>query len=683
MLSSGSLPSPTNSTLDPPYSPTKSEMEENSDTADFNLGASPEMYSSPGRDQQDGKFDDIGIDWEEDDPIFLADGILDQQKENIGGEENVGEAVEMTDKDSVELELVWSKEDLTEINEEELDDDIATFLKNTENKNTKASTEAIVTKYNRVMSLVAKKTKKDFVPLDATPREEIPLLLARFFRLVRTKKNEIYNASSYNTFLSCFGRYLADAFKPPIDMKNDISFKIVRKTVTIMKKKAQATKGKKPGVKAARAIAPRHIQQAWACGAIGRDNPDALNAAGYLAFTTGLGCRAVEEVTKVPNRAVIFGPNDDKHGLPEWIELDEEWVCKNRQGNDPRKLEARITPDHENPGTCMVRTIMEIQRRKQEKQKVPEKRFWWNVYDPARADPEKYEKWFKNCVMGKHTIAKLLFNALQKSGVDCKAEKYTATSARKTMLDGGLDAGIPEVLLGRKAGHRTDKSKNSYIKNKDVTHRATNITLSRVGAGLNANYQEILNKILKEDEQTLAKKVSKRGEAKEKESYIHQDHYLYDDDEDETGHTISQSRIAETHNKGSEEARGHYQLESGAGGSGVGPYQVHGGDRQASNRNYHEQITRSINQENHYGAGQFSQNQLPLGHSLVGAGGLHHLAPYQLPTYGHNLYGQNQMISPGQYFQHGYSQGRLMQHQQSTFSHLQVQVGLNLLIFTE
>ena len=123
MLSSGSLPSPTNSTLDPPYSPTKSEMEENSDTADFNLGSSPEMYSSPGLDQQDGKFD-IGIDWE-DDPIFLADRILDEQKEDIGGEENVGEAVEMTDKDSVELELVWSKEDLTEINEEELDDDIS------------------------------------------------------------------------------------------------------------------------------------------------------------------------------------------------------------------------------------------------------------------------------------------------------------------------------------------------------------------------------------------------------------------------------------------------------------------------------------------------------------------------------------------------------------------------------
>ena len=72
--------------------------------------------------------------------------------------------------------------------------------------------------------------------------------------------------------------------------------------------------------------------------------------------------------------------------------------------------------------------------------------------------------------MGKHTIGKLLINALTKAGIDCKAEKYTATSARKLMLDGGLDCGIPQVILGQ----RTDKSKNSYFKNKDTTHRATN-----------------------------------------------------------------------------------------------------------------------------------------------------------------------------------------------------------------
>ena len=47
--SSGSLPSPTRSTLDPPYSPTKSEMEgisPSSSTADFSLRSSPMLLPS-------------------------------------------------------------------------------------------------------------------------------------------------------------------------------------------------------------------------------------------------------------------------------------------------------------------------------------------------------------------------------------------------------------------------------------------------------------------------------------------------------------------------------------------------------------------------------------------------------------------------------------------------------------
>ena len=89
------------------------------------------------------------------------------------------------------------------------------------------------------------------------------------------------------------------------------------------------------------------------------------------------------------------------------------------------------------------------------------------------------------------------------------------------MLDGGLNAGIPAVLLGRKAGHRTDKSKNSYIQNKDVTNCATNIALSRVGAGLAPNYQEILDKIVKEDSLALAlaqaQKVNAEGKGLNKD----------------------------------------------------------------------------------------------------------------------------------------------------------------------
>ena len=330
----------------------------------------------------------------------------------------------------------------------------------------------------------------------------------------------------------------------------------------------------------------------------------------------------------MPNRAVIFGPIDAKYGLPEWIELDEEWVCKNRQGNDPRRLEARINPDHDNPESCMVRTIMELQRRKQDKQKLPDKRFWWNIYEPARNDPETHEKWYKNCVMGRHTMAKLLINALEKSGVDCKAEKYTATSARKTMMDGGLDAGIPEVLLERKAGQRTDKAKNSYIQNKDVTHRATNITLSRVGRGLNPKYQEILNKLVQEDSDALAGAVANKG-GLSKEKDVQQDpQYLFgndDADEEGFGTTISQSRMEESKER-AEQGVSHH---AGGGSTSAG-----GGSKSAgegSTSAGHNQAVRSSN--------QFNLN-------LMGPGTTSYQGAAFHPGFGQNTLAYNQSTMP-------------------------------------
>ena len=127
------------------------------------------------------------------------------------------------------------------------------------------------------------------------------------------------------------------------------------------------------------------------------------------------------------------------------------------------------------------------------------------------------------------SIEKLLTKALAKAGVDCKKEKYTATSARKVMLAGGQDAGVPDTILGRKAGHRSNHSKRSYIENKDITHRATNIVLSRVAAGEKPNYQEVLNKLQTADDEAEKAAVSEKFEVQ------------YYDDEFE--YTISQSRL--------------------------------------------------------------------------------------------------------------------------------------------
>ena len=157
-MSSEDLSSPTNSTQDPPYFPTESEME---DEIDSSAGANFSFDTSPLVLQASAETD-----------TFVQGGELEEVlEEGAGSDAGRAPAVEVTEREEHDSELTEEElKAMKEIHEDGMDEDISEYLKNTENKNTRASTEAIVTKYNRVMSLVAKKTKTDFVPLDETPR---------------------------------------------------------------------------------------------------------------------------------------------------------------------------------------------------------------------------------------------------------------------------------------------------------------------------------------------------------------------------------------------------------------------------------------------------------------------------------------------------------------------------------
>ena len=418
------------------------------------------------------------------------------EQENIDWERTLENIV--LDKET-EGEEQLSKEEEQLINGMNLEEDIDQFLIDTANKNTTKLTDSVMHNYNTLMAAVAKVKKREFKTLHETHPDDLPDLLTEFFKLVRNKRDkQVLNASTYTTYLTCISRILKEDFEPAIDLAKDLRFHKVRKMVKRMKASAQATKGKKPGANAARAVDPAYLRKARQMGFIGRENPHALLAATYLVATTGLGCRAGKELLSMTNEAFIVGPVD-REGVPEFVELDESWVSKNRSGNDPKILESRIVPDHEKPSICPVRTFLEYQRRKTAAQNGPKERFWWNVKPTAVENPESEEKWFKNCAMGIHTITKLLTNALQKAGVDTKKEGYSATSARKTMQDGGLDAGIPETILGRLAGQRSDKSKRAYIQNKQITQKACALVLNRVAAGEHqADYYTELRKLQSE-----------------------------------------------------------------------------------------------------------------------------------------------------------------------------------------
>merc|ERR1719341_3240019 len=90
---------------------------------------------------------------------------------------------------------------------------------------------------------------------------------------------------------------------------------------------------------------------------------------------------------------------------------------------------------------------------------------------------------------------------------------YKLSSTRKVLVEGALDSGMPETMVGKLAGQRSNEAKASYVEKKDVTTRAATIAVSRAGAGLKANYQEILEKVQAQDDEEIEaiRRSSKEG----------------------------------------------------------------------------------------------------------------------------------------------------------------------------
>ena len=505
-----------------------------------------------------------------------GDEGAEEEDEEVGGGGDAGTSnVELTKQDQTAL---------TELNYD--DEDVEDFLRRAQNANTRSQTELVVEKYHRVMSAVSDMENNEFLPLDETDRKDVPRLLARFFKLMRTKKGDVYNASSYTTFLNGFGRYLMDAFEPPIDVAKDPSFAVVRKVVKAMKAKAQATKGKKAGDNKSKVrffrlcdtyffhmedkfayhkldtklivgeltteklnffvkvVSPLHLRMCWAKGTIGRNAPEPLTAASYFVVTTGLGCRTLNEVLKITNDTLVWGTVNPKTNVHRWVRLDEQWVCKNRVGDRARQTTAQITADDENPDTCMVRTLMALRERKTDAQNAPKARLLWKINHNAKANPQRFQKWYKQQPLGKNQMSKVFTDALVNAGIDPVKEGYKLSSTRKVLVEGALDSGMPETMVGKLAGHRSNEAKASYVEKKDVTTRAATIAVSRAGAGLQSNYQEILEKVQAEDDEEIEaiKQSSKEGL---KRAGLREMLEAQEDDEDEVECTFSQTMVGD------------------------------------------------------------------------------------------------------------------------------------------
>ena len=339
--------------------------------------------------------------------------------------------------------------------------------------------------YERVMSRLSDRGGEDFVPLKEAAIERLPHLLQKFLQTAKKPDGKVYASGTLNTLFNGICNFLCARENEPVNIKSDVRFKAVLKMLKVQTSKS-AMEGRGSGCDAKRAVTNEHLSSALGAGTIGRDAPKPLVTSVYLASVLGWGCRAGAECHMIQNQDLIFGPVNEKSGVNDWIELSER-VTKTRKGNpgDERELVPKIFPDDEFPDTCHVRTVLEYQRRKTPAQKAPDSPFFLNTNLAATKNPGQFQFWYVGTgkpgsgIMGIHMLEKLVMDALKAAGVDCKLEKYSAISLRKSMLQSGVDCNVPDLHLSRLAGHKALVSKKAYVNSAGLHHQTTGRVIHR------------------------------------------------------------------------------------------------------------------------------------------------------------------------------------------------------------
>ena len=132
----------------------------------------------------------------------------------------------------------------------------------------------------------------------------------------------------------------------------------------------------------------------------------------------------MEEITKLSNKDLEFGPNNDK-GFPEYI------AFSHRVKSSKDKNKCYVLPDFQRPELCPVKNILFYMSKKTPEQSKPDQPFFLMLNLIAIDRPEE-KQWFLNHKLGINSFRSLLRNALIKAGVNLEGQKITSISVCKS-----------------------------------------------------------------------------------------------------------------------------------------------------------------------------------------------------------------------------------------------------------
>ena len=250
------------------------------------------------------------------------------------------------------------------------------FLAANQNPNSKKNIDSAKRIYNKTMQALSAKLGEEFEPLETAAIGDLPYLLSRFLQAARKSEEETYSSATLHTLFNSLRKYFKSRSDNPVDIDSDVRFNKVRDVLKVKAAKAMAA-GRGPGCNAKAPLLAEHLMQAAQAGVVGRNNPDALNAAVYIALVLGFGLRSAEECYQILCRDLTHGEWDEAKGRYDYIGLTER-ITKTRRGGhgSARELKPKIFANDECPDTCYVRTVTEYQRRKRREQKTPDSAFF-------------------------------------------------------------------------------------------------------------------------------------------------------------------------------------------------------------------------------------------------------------------------------------------------------------------
>ena len=264
--------------------------------------------------------------------------------------------------------------------------------------------------------------------LETVEEFRLPKLTAEFFKVLQKGEKEKYNASTLQAYYGGLVRFLKQTRK--IHVKNNPDFEECR-TVLGRQQKISCENGARPGLNRSHAFPPELLAECWAKGAFGSDDPRALIAALLMHIQTSFGIRGKNELSQILNEDMILGAKR-QDGLPCEIKYSERRT-KTRAGLDgqgARDIEFTMTPDDVRPERCPVRLFLLFQSKKPKEALEPSFRFFPGIRNLTIGKYKDMELWYKNSVMGVHTLSSIIVNQIDAKGIDKRGLKLTGVSTR-------------------------------------------------------------------------------------------------------------------------------------------------------------------------------------------------------------------------------------------------------------